>query len=202
MMEIERQTLLLHGNIGIKDAALLWGIDDDDSIIVPMWNIFDAERRYDFRGQWNTFIYRGGRDNKGNMIETNLAEYRPLESKVYEAWKVARDVFKVLNSKGHGTVSLEELKRLAEIRGERPKFLFPKPVATTTPQSSELDPRAESTIYTLLAVLLKAQGYSLDDKSRVGKVKRLIELEGAKMSDRAIRDHIKKAFETLESKRK
>jgi len=119
---------------------------------------------------------------------------------VEEAAKRMPQVIEIMKILPNDKVRLKELKRLAEIRGERPNFLFPEPVTTVEPQSSELDPRAESTIYTLLAVLLKAQGYSLDDKAMAGRFRKLIELEGVGISDKTIRKHVKKATTHWEEK--
>jgi len=138
MMEIARQTLLLNGNIGIKDAALLWGVDDDRMTESPMSYIFRPDKKYNFESQWDEFTSIDMIDENGNTIALVSEEYGHLESRVHKAWVVAHVVFGVLNSEGRVRVSLEELKELAEIRHERPKFLFPESVATTAPQDSEL----------------------------------------------------------------
>jgi len=68
-------------------------------------------------------------------------------------------------------------------------------------QIKQLDPRKEKTLYCLIVVLAKKAGYSLDDKDTVGKIERLLSLEGVPMDNKTIRSNIKSAFEALNSKK-
>ena len=95
--------------------------------------------------------------------------------------------------------SREELIRLAgELNEELPRFL-----ATPTPNTKpeKLDPRKETTLYCLIAVLAKKAGCSTDNNDTVGKVSLLFDRAGVNMDKKTIRTHIRTAFQTLEEKR-
>ena len=95
-------------------------------------------------------------------------------------------------------IKREDLQAWFANRNVRPRFLFP---SETTKAISALDPRKETTLHCLIAVLANKLGYSHDNKDTVGKVARLLEMEGVGMDKKTIRSNIKAAFETLNEKR-
>jgi len=94
-----------------------------------------------------------------------------------------------------------------ETKGFKPAFFFPDNEVHSTkkaPDGSEivkpLDPRKETTLYCLIAVLAGKLGYSPDDKDTVGKIKTILDLAGVPMDKKTIRYNIKAAFGALNSK--
>jgi len=97
----------------------------------------------------------------------------------------------------HSEISRVELEAVAHRLKEHPAFLFIEPVADAKP----LDPRKETTLNCLIAVLAGKLGYSPDNTDTVGKVHALLEGEGVPMDKKTIRASIKAAFSSLNERR-
>ena len=95
-------------------------------------------------------------------------------------------------------IARNELLKWASEKGIN---LFANNQNTAPDCTNHLDPRKEKTLYLMIATLMTELRYDPENREVTGKLKRKLEMQGVKMSDKSIRNHVKEAFRVLNEKR-
>jgi len=144
-MKKHLEVFKFNNEIDKECAALLWGgYEEEEASSIMMGRELDAYHYMaDYTGEkteqdfYDMLNHGDTLTAKFAAVDVTLDTFK--SGQIAQMNEKARDIFDVLSALNKNpSISMEELKRLAEIREERPKFLFPESVTTVEPQSSEL----------------------------------------------------------------